>query len=58
VGPSYLAGAWVLAEVADVVVGRWSLPDTLFQGFFILLAFGFFITLILAWYHGEAGEVI
>jgi len=55
-GLAYLAGAWVLAEVADVVGGRWNLPDTLFQGFFIVLGVGFFITLVLAWYHGEKGR--
>jgi len=53
---AYLAGVWVLAEAADVVGGRWNLPDTLYQGFFILLAAGFFITLVLAWYHGEKGR--
>jgi TolB-like protein len=55
-GLAYLAGAWVLAEAADVVGGRWNLPDTLFQGLFILLGVGFFATLILAWYHGEKGR--
>ncbi len=53
---AYLAGVWVLFEVSDAVGGRWNLPDVLFQGLFVLLAIGFFITLILAWYHGEKGR--
>lgn len=53
---AYLAGAWVILEVTDVVGGRWNLPDTLFRGFSILLLAGFFITLVLAWYHGEKGR--
>ncbi|MFC1662293.1 hypothetical protein ACFL3S_12720 [Gemmatimonadota bacterium] len=53
---AYLAGAWVLFEVADAVGGRWNLPDVLFQGLFVLLAVGFFVALVLAWYHGEKGR--
>jgi len=53
---AYLAGAWVLYEASDAIGSRWNLPDALFQGLFVLLAFGFFITLVLAWYHGEKGR--
>jgi TolB-like protein/Tfp pilus assembly protein PilF len=53
---AYLAGAWVLAEAADVIGGRWNLPDALYQGLFVLLGVGFFVTLVLAWYHGEQGR--
>lgn len=53
---AYLAGAWVLFEVSDAVGGRWNLPDVLFQGLFVLLPIGFFIILVLAWYHGEKGR--
>jgi len=53
---AYLAGAWVLYEASDAIGSRWNLPDTLFQGLFILLAFGFLIVLVLAWYHGEKGH--
>jgi TolB-like protein/Tfp pilus assembly protein PilF len=53
---AYMAGAWVVFEVGDAVGGRWQLPDVLFQGLSVLLAIGFVVTLILAWYHGEKGR--
>jgi TolB-like protein/Tfp pilus assembly protein PilF len=53
---AYVAGAWVVFEVGDVVGGRWQVPDVLFQALSILLAIGFVVTLILAWYHGEKGR--
>ena len=53
---AYLAGAWVLFEVTDAVGGRWNLPDVFFQGLFVVLVIGFFVTLVLAWYHGEKGR--
>ncbi len=53
---AYLAGAWVLFEVTDAVGGRWNLPDVFFQGLFVVLAIGFFVILVLAWYHGEKGR--
>jgi TolB-like protein/Tfp pilus assembly protein PilF len=53
---AYLAGAWVLFEVSDAVGGRLGWPDILYHGLLVLLGVGFFITLILAWYHGEQGR--
>ncbi|MCJ7630510.1 MAG: hypothetical protein MUO50_19215, partial [Longimicrobiales bacterium] len=53
---AYLAGAWVLFEVTDAVGSRWNLPDALFQSLFVVLAVGFFVALVLAWYHGEKGR--
>lgn len=53
---AYLAGAWVVFEVADGVGGRWNLPDVFFQGLFIVLVVGALVTLLLAWYHGERGQ--
>ena len=55
-GLAYLAGAWVLYEVTSTVGGAWNLPNALLQGLFVVLAIGFFVTLILAWYHGEKGR--
>ncbi|MCJ7630023.1 MAG: hypothetical protein MUO50_16730, partial [Longimicrobiales bacterium] len=43
-------------EVSDAVGGRWNLPDVLFQGLAVVLAVGFFVALVLAWYHGEKGR--
>ncbi len=53
---AYLAGAWVVFEVSDAVGGRWGLPDVVYQGLFILLVVGFFVTMVLTWYHGEKGR--
>jgi adenylate cyclase len=53
---AYLAGAWVLFEVTDAVGGRLGWLDVLYHGLLIVLALGFFVTLILAWYHGEKGR--
>jgi hypothetical protein len=46
----------VVYEVTATVGGAWNLPDVFFRGLFITLAIGFFIALILAWYHGEKGR--
>ncbi|MFC1661359.1 tetratricopeptide repeat protein [Gemmatimonadota bacterium] len=53
---AYLAGAWVLFEVSDAVGGRLGWPDTLYHGLLVLLAIGFFVALVIAWYHGEKGR--
>jgi TolB-like protein/Tfp pilus assembly protein PilF len=53
---AYLAGAWVIYEVVDTVGDRWSLPDVFFRGFAVLLAIGFLVALVIAWYHGEKGR--
>ena len=53
---AYLAGAWVLYEVTATVGGHWHLPDVFFQGLFVVLGVGFFVALVLAWYHGEKGR--
>ncbi|MGD2121874.1 MAG: hypothetical protein PVJ76_09015 [Gemmatimonadota bacterium] len=53
---AYPAGAWVIYEVTATVGSSWGLPDSFFQGLFVVFAIGFFITLILAWYHGEKGR--
>jgi serine/threonine-protein kinase len=53
---AYLAGAWVLFEVSDVVGGHLGWPRGLYLALLALLAVGFFVTLVLAWYHGEKGR--
>jgi TolB-like protein len=53
---AYLAGAWLVFEVSDAVGGHLGWPDSLYIVLLVLLAFGFFATLILAWYHGEKGR--
>lgn len=55
-GLAYIAGAWVVAQVVDVVAEPFGLPLGTHRGVLIALAFGFPLVLILAWYHGERGR--
>lgn len=53
---AYLAVAWVAVEAVDVFGDIFSLPVDLQRGAVVVLAFGFVITLVVAWYHGEKGR--
>lgn len=53
---AYLAGGWVLVEATSVVVDQFHWPAIIGQAVTVLVFFGFFVTLILAWYHGEKGR--
>lgn len=53
---AYVAGAWVVLQLLDVVAEPWGIGSGLLLAAQILLAFGFFATLVLAWYHGEQGR--
>ncbi len=53
---AYLAAAWVTLEVTDVVSGILDWPATVPRVALVLLAFGFPLVLVLAWYHGEKGH--
>ena len=53
---AYLAGAWLLMQLVEVLSGRWPLPLALQRGVDILLLVGFFVALTIAWYHGEKGR--
>ena len=46
---AYLAGAWLLLQVADVLIDNSLLPGWVFQSGLVILAIGFPIALILAW---------
>jgi TolB-like protein/tetratricopeptide (TPR) repeat protein len=52
---TYLAGAFALIQVVDVISQQFGWPGGFSRGVTIVLAVGFFITLVLAWYHGERG---
>ena len=52
---AYLAGAFALIQVVDVIGQQFGWPGGFSRGITIALAIGFFITLVLAWYHGERG---
>jgi TolB-like protein len=53
---AYLAGAWVLMQLIDVLGGRWGVSDAAARIVDVVMVVGFFITLILAWYHGDQGH--
>jgi TolB-like protein/tetratricopeptide (TPR) repeat protein len=55
-GIAYLCGAWVFVEAMNLVVEQFSWPQMVGQVVTILAFFGFFVVLVLAWYHGEKGR--
>ena len=52
----YLVAALVLYQALVVLSGDSALPPLLLAGIRILLVLGFFLTLVLAWHHGEPGR--
>ena len=54
-GIAYLAGAWLVLQVLDVIGDKFGWPVALFRSATVVLAVGLPATLILAWYHGERG---
>jgi TolB-like protein/Tfp pilus assembly protein PilF len=55
-GVAYLAGAWLVLQLIDVLGGIFSIPLGLQRAMAVAAAFGFVVTLVLAWYHGEQGR--
>ncbi|MBS0456619.1 MAG: tetratricopeptide repeat protein [Proteobacteria bacterium] len=53
---AYVAAAFALIQVLDVVAQRFGWPDALEKLLIVALGVGFFVALVLAWYHGEKGE--
>ena len=52
---AYVAAAFALIQVLDVVAQRFGWSEDLERLLIIAIAVGFFVTLVLAWYHGEKG---
>ncbi|HXS73843.1 MAG TPA: tetratricopeptide repeat protein, partial [Rhodanobacteraceae bacterium] len=52
---AYVAAAFALIQVLDVVAQRFAWPDQLERVLILALAVGFLVVLVLAWYHGERG---
>jgi len=52
---TYVAAAFAFVQGLDVVAQRFGWPDRLEQVVILALAVGFFVVLVLAWYHGERG---
>jgi TolB-like protein/Tfp pilus assembly protein PilF len=53
---AYIAAAFALIQVVDVVAQRFDWPDRAEKLIILALAVGFFVVLVLAWYHGEKGR--
>ena len=53
---AYVAFAFALIQVLDVVAGSYHWPDHAMHIVFGLLVLGFVVVLVLAWYHGEQGR--
>ena len=49
VGVAYLVGAWLVIQVADILLDNIGAPALVLQIIFVLLLVGFFIALFLAW---------
>ncbi|MGH8235067.1 MAG: tetratricopeptide repeat protein [Rhodanobacteraceae bacterium] len=53
---AYIAAAFALIQVIDVVAQRFGWPDRAEKLIILALAVGFFVALVIAWYHGEKGR--
>ena len=53
---AYLAGAWLLLEVAEMVGGAFGWPAAVQRALIALAVVGLGVVLVLAWYHGERGR--
>src|SRR5450432_827385 len=53
---AYVAAAFALIQVLDIVAQRFIWPEYFVRFTIIALAVGFFVVLVLAWYHGERGS--
>lgn len=53
---AYVAAAWAILQIVDVLADPWNLPPWTIKGLHVLLAVGFLLALVLAWYHGEKGR--
>jgi TolB-like protein/Tfp pilus assembly protein PilF len=52
---AYFAAAFALIQVIDVVADSYDWPHMVMHFVFGVLALGFVVALVLAWYHGERG---
>jgi TolB-like protein len=52
---AYVAGAFALLQGVDIVAQQFGWAEGLQRGITLALVLGFFVALLLAWYHGERG---
>jgi serine/threonine-protein kinase len=53
---AYLAGAFVVVQLLDALETALGLTPTIQRAILVMVVVGFFLTLVLAWYHGEKGR--
>lgn len=53
---AYLAGAWLVLQLVDVLAEPLGVSIAARQALLVMVLVGFPITLVLAWYHGEKGR--
>src|SRR6058998_2153603 len=52
---AYVAAAFALLQGVDIIAQQFGWPEGVRRGITLALVVGFFVTLVLAWYHGERG---
>src|ERR1051325_10453297 len=52
---AYIAAAFALLQGIDIVAQQFGWPEGVRRGITLALVVGFFVTLVVAWYHGERG---
>ena len=52
---AYVGAAFALLQGIDIVAQQFGWPEGVRRGITLALVVGFFLTLVLAWYHGERG---
>lgn len=52
---AYVAAAFALIQVLDIAAQRFGWPEPTIRFVILAAGVGFFVTLVLAWYHGERG---
>ncbi|MGH8092307.1 MAG: tetratricopeptide repeat protein [Chthoniobacterales bacterium] len=52
---AYVAAAFALLQGIDIIASRFGWPDWIERALIIASCIGFFVVVVLAWYHGERG---
>src|SRR3954468_969784 len=52
---AYVAAAFALLQGIDIIAQQFGWPEGVRRGITLALVVGFFVILVLAWYHGERG---
>ncbi|HEX3895803.1 MAG TPA: tetratricopeptide repeat protein [Rudaea sp.] len=52
---AYVAASFALIQMLDIVAQRFGWPEQTVRFVIVAMCVGFFVTLVIAWYHGERG---